>query len=103
MLLSRNLAEKRVRITASGLLLASATVQTSAATPAQEAFDTLYRQAEQAHLQAAAAGGEWRDVGKMLAKARQTADAGDLDEATRLASSARIHSELGHQQAMSQG
>jgi hypothetical protein len=53
-------------------------------------------------MQAAAVGGEWRDVGKMLADAKKAADAGDMDKALRLATTARDHSELGYQQAIGQ-
>ena len=67
-----------------GLLLTTATVQASAATATQESFDTAYKEATEARMQAAKVGGEWRDVGKMLANAKKAADAGDMDKAARL-------------------
>lgn len=85
-----------------GLLLTTATVQASAATPTQESFDTVYKEAMEARMQAAKVGGEWRDVGKMLADAKKAADAGDMEKAMRLANTARDHSRLGYQQAVSQ-
>ncbi len=85
-----------------GLLLTTATVQASSASTAQESFDTTYTKAKEAQTQAAAVGGEWRDVDKMLANAKKAADAGDMDKAVTLADTARVHSELGYQQAIGQ-
>ena len=85
-----------------GLLLTTATVPAFAATPTQESFETVYDEAKEARMRAAQVGGEWRDVGKILADAKKAADAGDMDKAVGLATMARDHSELGYHQAISQ-
>jgi hypothetical protein len=68
----------------------------------QAEFEQQYAAAEQARQQAAAVGGEWRDVGQMLADAKQAADSGDFAKAVALANAARVQSELGQQQALAQ-
>ncbi len=65
----------------------------------QETYDDVLAQALTAQKAAAAAGGEWRDVGDMLTKAAEAAKAGDMEKAMKLAMSAKAQSELGLKQA----
>jgi hypothetical protein len=55
-----------------------------------------------AHKQAKAAGGEWRDTGKLVAKAEAAAAAGDCAKATGLYTKAKGQYDMGHEQALSQ-
>lgn len=55
-----------------------------------------------ARKKAGSAGGEWRDVGKMLRAAKRAAKKGDHDKAVKLANEAKFQSEAGYTQAMSQ-
>ena len=91
-----------VNLSISGLRLTTATVNASAAIPTQISFDALYQRAKEAREPAARVGGEWRDVGKLLADAKQAADAGDMNKARQPAEPAKTHSKLGYRQAISQ-
>ena len=88
-----------VNVLISGLLLTTATVNASAATPTQTSFDALYQEAKEAREQAAQVGGEWRDVGKMFADTKQAADAGDMSKAQQLVGLTKTHNKLGNQSA----
>lgn len=81
--------------------LAAANGAVGAATAMHE-FDAAYAQAEEAQAQAASASGEWRDVGKLMQAAKKAAAAGEVERALELAAEARLHGELGYQQAIAQ-
>ena len=51
--------------------------------------------------QQAVAGGEWRDTGKLIDKAKQAVAAGDYDTAQMLAQKAETQGKLGEAQARS--
>lgn len=59
-------------------------------------------EAEAARKQAAAAGFEWRDTSKIIAKAREADAKGDKAKAERLASEAKAQSELAVSQSKQQ-
>lgn len=58
--------------------------------------------AKAAQKKAAAADGEWRDVGKFIKNAEKAAKAGKDEQAMKLAKKAQRQSELGYEQAMEQ-
>jgi len=74
----------------------------SLADSGQDQYQRAREQAMAAQGMAAAAGGEWRDVGKLLDEAQQAADAGDFSKAVKLAETAKRYSQLGQAQASSQ-
>lgn len=59
-------------------------------------------EAEAARKQAAAAGYEWRDTSKIIAKARDAETKGDMVKAQRLAAEAKAQSELAVRQSKQQ-
>jgi len=65
-------------------------------------FDALYKQAEAARAKAASVGGEWRDIGKILKKAKKAAADKKMDVAMKLAAKAKFQGEQGYKQAMAQ-
>jgi len=65
-------------------------------------FEQVVTAAQAARKQAAAVGGEWRDVSKFLKQAEQAAAEGDFATANQLAEKARRQGKLGYEQAMSQ-
>jgi hypothetical protein len=62
----------------------------------------LIAAADDARKQAASVGGEWRDTGKMIKKAKALLEKGDFVAAAKLANKAAKQGHLGHEQAMSQ-
>ena len=82
-------------------LIAAAPLASQAATDAA-ASTAAIAAAEQARKAAAKVEGEWRDVGKILKKAKQAADKGDYATAVKLADKARDQAEMGYQQATEQ-
>ncbi|MCU7877479.1 MAG: SoxXA-binding protein, partial [Candidatus Thiodiazotropha sp. (ex Lucinoma borealis)] len=62
----------------------------------------LIEAADAARKQAASVGGEWRDTGKMIKKAKTLMKKGDLVKAAKLANKAAKQGHLGYEQAMSQ-
>ncbi len=88
------------------LLLASALVSVSCAakSPKQDtaSANQAIAAAEAARKKAASVGGEWRDTGKLIKKAKAAAEKGDDAKAVKLATQARKQGELGYQQAMDQ-
>lgn len=58
--------------------------------------------AKAAQKQANAAGGEWRDTGKMIKKAEKLLKEGKLEEAEKLARTAEAQGMLGYMQATAQ-
>lgn len=91
----------------SALLLAgilgcvSCSAQQTSETPA-EAFEKAITSADAARKKAASVGGEWRDTGKLIKKARAAAEKGDYEKAVKLANTAKMQGEAGYQQAMDQ-
>jgi len=56
--------------------------------------------AEAARKKAASVGGEWRDIGKIIKKAKKALKAGDEAKCLKLATQARRHGEIGYAQAL---
>jgi hypothetical protein len=65
-------------------------------------FAAAVEKADASRKKAASVGGEWRDTGKMIKKAKAAAKKGDYDKALKLANTAYRQGELGYKQAMSQ-
>ena len=65
-------------------------------------FKAAVEKAEAARKKADTVGGEWRDTGKMIKKAKASAEKGDYNKALKLAHDAYRQGELGYKQAMSQ-
>jgi len=58
--------------------------------------------AEAARKKAASVGGEWRDIGKMIKKAKKALKKGDEGKALKLANKARLQGELGYAKILSE-
>lgn len=88
------------------LLLASVLGNVSCASqppkPDAASFEEAVTAAEAARKKAASVGGEWRDTGKLIKKARAAAEMGEYAKAVELATTARKQGELGYEQAMGQ-
>ena len=69
---------------------------------AETEFEKLLNEAITAQKKANEVGGEWRDVQKFIDGAKKAAAEGNEEEAMKLAQRAKMHSELGYQQAVSQ-
>ena len=69
---------------------------------AETEFEKLLNEAITAQKKADEVGGEWRDVQKFIDDAQKAATEGNEEEAMKLAQKAKMHSELGYQQAVSQ-
>ncbi|MGD8913312.1 MAG: SoxXA-binding protein [Candidatus Thiodiazotropha sp.] len=67
-----------------------------------EKVKKLITAADEARKQAASVGGEWRDTGNMISKAKALLDKGDFVAAAKLANKAAKQGHLGYEQAMSQ-
>ncbi len=65
-------------------------------------LDSTIKAAEAAIKEAKSAGGEWRDSGKFLKKAKEAAKKGDEGSAMKLAKKALKQGKLGKMQAMDQ-
>ena len=78
--------------------------QTAAAevNPLQQEYEQAMSAAKAAQKQAASVGGEWRDTGKILKQAEQSAKTGDYEKAIKLCNKAKFQGEVGYEQAMSQ-
>ena len=83
-----------------GIFLAGA-VQAAEKDQAAE-FKAAVEKADASRKKAASVGGEWRDTGKMIKKAKAAAEKGDYKKALKLANTAYRQGELGYKQAMSQ-
>lgn len=66
----------------------------------ETAVEQAIAAAESARQRAASVGGEWRDTAKLIAKAKELAQAGQTQEAIELAEQARRQGELGYEQAL---
>ncbi|MCM8857708.1 MAG: SoxXA-binding protein [Candidatus Thiodiazotropha sp.] len=86
-----------IGILCSGIATTSLAEDTSAAK-----VQKLIEAADAARKQAASVGGEWRDTGKMIKKAKTLMKKGDLVKAAKLANKAAKQGHLGYEQAMSQ-
>lgn len=85
-----------------GLLCAGFTGNLLADEASTAKVQKLIDAAETARKEAASVGGEWRDTGSMIKKAKELLTAGDYVAAAKLANKAAKQGHLGHQQAMSQ-
>lgn len=65
-------------------------------------YEKMIRAAQAAQKTADDAGGEWRDVGKLIKAAEEAAKTGAYGKATALANRARQESELGYKQALAE-
>jgi len=65
-------------------------------------FAAAMEKADASRKKASSVGGEWRDTGKLIKKAKAAAKKGDYDKALKLANTAYRQGELGYKQAMSQ-
>ncbi|MBC6414005.1 MAG: hypothetical protein GDA45_03605 [Chromatiales bacterium] len=65
-------------------------------------FEKMINEAVAAQKKANDVGGEWRDVQLTIDNARKEMAAGNKEEAMKLAQKAKMHSELGYEQARSQ-
>ncbi len=59
-------------------------------------------EATAAKKKAASVGGEWRDIGKFLKKAKKAAKKGKMKKAMKLVKKAKWQAEAGYKQAMAQ-
>lgn len=76
-----------------------------AAKPAVEKDTTCLSElaaANAAKKKAASVGGEWRDIGKILKKAKKALEAGDGAKCVKLANKARRQGEIGYAQALAE-
>jgi len=91
----------KTTLLAASLLLVSNAFQlpAEAAGPSAEAAIAA---AKDAQKHAAEVGGEWRDVGKMIAKAEALLKEGKPDESAKMAEDAEAQAMLGYIQATSQ-
>ncbi len=69
---------------------------------AETEFEKLLNEAITAQKKANEVGGEWRDVQLFIDNAQKAAAEGNEEEAMKLAQKAKMQSELGYQQAVSQ-
>ena len=67
-----------------------------------EKVEKLITAADEARKHAASVGGEWRDTGKMIKKAKGLLKKGDFVAAAKIANKAAKQGHLGYEQAMSQ-
>ncbi len=70
--------------------------------PRMVAFEETLKAVEAERKKAASVGGEWRDIGKLIKKAKAAAAKGDFDKANKLLEEARFQARMGYQQAMEQ-
>lgn len=75
---------------------------TTAWAASQADFDEAYAAAVAAQQKAASVSGEWRDTAKMLKKAKEQAEGGDLEGAVKLAKQAENQGHRGYEQMTSQ-
>jgi hypothetical protein len=65
-------------------------------------YEAALTAAKSAQKKAAAVGGEWRDIGKMLKEAEAASKSGDYVKAVTLANQAKLQGEAGYEQTESQ-
>lgn len=66
----------------------------------ETAVEQAIAAAESARQRAASVGGEWRDTALLIARAKELARAGQIQQAIELADQARRQGELGYEQAL---
>ena len=71
---------------------------TALAEETQESFQAAYDAAEAARQKAAEADSEWRDTQDILEQSKAAAEAGNFDEAVKLANTAKFQGERGAEQ-----
>ncbi|WP_078119297.1 hypothetical protein [Thiosocius teredinicola] len=76
--------------------------ETKSASGDKGTYEAALASAKEEQKKAAAAGGEWRDTGKIIQSAEKAAADGDYGKATSLASKAADQGRLGQEQAASQ-
>ena len=85
-----------------GLLSAGMTSTLLADEVSAAKVQKLIDAAEAARKEASSVGGEWRDTGKMIKKAKELLKKGDFVAAAKLANDAAKQGHLGYEQAVSQ-
>ncbi len=85
-----------------GLSTVQAGDAAKAPNPEAAKVEKMIADADKARKRAASAEGEWRDVGKMLKKAKAALAKGDYKTAKKLAAKAKSQSEMGYKQAVAQ-
>ncbi|MCU7918474.1 MAG: SoxXA-binding protein [Candidatus Thiodiazotropha sp. (ex Dulcina madagascariensis)] len=85
-----------------GILCAGITTTSLADEASAAKVQKLIDAADAARKEAASVGGEWRDTGKMIKKAKALLSKGDYVAAAKLANDAAKQGHLGYEQAMSQ-
>ena len=63
-------------------------------------FPTMVKEAKASIKKAKSVGGEWRDSGKFLKKAKKAAKSGDMKKAMKLAKKAQGQGKMGYDQAV---
>jgi len=91
----------RTTFIAASLLLASSAFQFPAQAAGMTA-EAAIAAAKDARTHAASVDGEWRDTGKMIAKAEALLKEGKAEEAMKMAEAAEMQAMLGYIQATSQ-
>ena len=85
-----------------GLICAGMTSTLVADEVSAEKVQKLIDAADAARKEADSVGGEWRDTGKMIKKAKELLEKGDYVAAAKLANEAAKQGHLGYEQAVSQ-
>lgn len=85
-----------------GIICFGMTTLTLAADTSAAKVQKLIDAADAARKQAAEVGGEWRDTGKMIKKAKALLEKGEFVAAAKLANKAAKQGHLGYEQAVSQ-
>ncbi|MES9831059.1 MAG: hypothetical protein ABW157_17315 [Candidatus Thiodiazotropha sp. LLP2] len=85
-----------------GILCCGMTTLASADEVSAAKVQKLIDAADAARKHAAEVGGEWRDTGKMIKKAKALMEKGDFVGAAKLANKAAKQGHLGYEQAVSQ-
>ena len=83
-------------------LLIGTTVSSTAMAADNKAAQAAIDKAETSRQHAASVGGEWRDTGKIIKKAKAALKAGEADKAIKLARKAERQGSYGYEQAVSQ-
>lgn len=71
-------------------------------TASKSDYEQALAEANAAVEKAKSVGGEWRDTGKLIKKAKAAAGKGDYAQAVKFADKAKLHSDIGYQQAINE-
>ncbi len=71
-------------------------------TASKSDYEQALADANAAVEKAKGVGGEWRDTGKLIKKAQEAAGKGDYAQAVKFANKAKLHSDIGYQQALNE-